>query len=125
MDEKCVIIIQFNIVLEGCSGYFCERAFNNRAGSFSNSSIDQDCRIITMSCGGCCGKAIHRKLLHLLKCLRTKESIEKEAVVVHFSSCIAFDNYHSTPCPHIEYMKTLVVNKLGLKLKMGTKISEM
>lgn len=128
MDVKYIVIVQCHIVTEKCPGFFCEQHFTNRTGAFADYKDQPNIRSVTISCGGCCGRAVHRKLSLLLKTLKTlkkQEGIEKENVVVHLSSCIAFDNFHAPPCPHIEYLKELISGKLGLQLKNGTKISKL
>jgi predicted metal-binding protein len=76
-----------------------------------------------MTCGGCCGRATHRKLINLLRTMRKKEGIGKDRVVVQLSSCIVKDNYHAPPCPHLAYIKTLI-ERVGLEFREGTVISE-
>ncbi len=124
MDIKYIVIVQCHIVTEKCPGFFCEQAFTKRTGSFAEYKDQPNIRCLTLTCGGCCGRAVHRKLSLLLKTLKKREGIEKDDVVVHLSSCIAFDNFHASPCPHIDYLNELIGIKLGLQIKNGTKISE-
>jgi hypothetical protein len=42
---------------------------------------------------------------------------------VQLSSCITKDNYHATPCPHKDYIKTLIT-RLGLDYLENTVINE-
>jgi len=77
---------------------------------------------MSITCGGCCGRAVHRKLSHFVKRAKAKEKIKKENIIIHLSSCISKDNYHGPPCPHIDYLKNLICNKLGLDLEEGTEI---
>lgn len=125
MEVKYIAIVKCHIVTEKCPGYFCENALTKRTGVFAEYKDDKDIRCFTITCGGCCGKAVHRKLYLLLKLLKEREKVEKEDVIVHLSSCITFDNFHSTPCPHIEYLKELIGKKLGLTIKNGTHISKL
>ncbi|MCF8067371.1 MAG: CGGC domain-containing protein [Desulfobacterales bacterium] len=126
MKEKSYIaIVQCDIVKERCSGYRCEKAFFDRTDGFARYSKDMELRSIYMTCGGCCGRGIHRKLDELTRSIKEKEGIEKDQIAVHFSSCITKDNYHAPPCPHLDYLKTLVVDKLGLDLCEETSISNM
>jgi len=52
-----------------------------------------------------------------------KEDVEKERIVVHFSSCIALESYHGPACPHKDYLTTLVRDTLGLELIEGSRIN--
>jgi predicted metal-binding protein len=76
-----------------------------------------------MTCGGCCGRAVHRKLSHLARRLKKEEGIGKERIVVQLSSCITKDNFHATPCPHLDYLKGLIA-KLGLDVREDTSINK-
>jgi predicted metal-binding protein len=122
---KYIVVVQCHIVKERCSGYLCEYAFNERKGGFSKYPKETKIRFLPLTCGGCCGRAVHRKIYNFLKMARKKEKLKKENVVVHFSSCISFESYHGGPCPHKEYLETLVMDKLGLKIEHGTRISEL
>jgi predicted metal-binding protein len=121
MDKKYVVIVQCHIVKERCSGYLCEKVFNNREDRFSGYSGDM--RMLSITCGGCCGLAVHRKLSNLLKLAKKQEGIEKDQIIVHLSSCITNDSYHGPPCPHLAYLKELIT-KLGLEIVCGTRISK-
>ena len=122
-DKEIVIIVQCHIVKEHCSGYFCEYFFTNRLGKFDIYPKEKPLRIVTLTCGGCCGRAIHRKLADYIKRVKKQEKMDKDKIVVHLSSCITFDNYHGPVCPHMDYLKTIIRDKLGLDLVEGTKVS--
>ncbi|MBN2269744.1 MAG: CGGC domain-containing protein [Sedimentisphaerales bacterium] len=122
-DKDYVAIVQCHIVKERCSGYGCERAFFDRTGGFAAYPKDKVYRVLNMTCGGCCGKAIHRKLTNLVRRLKKNEGMGKERIVVQLSSCITKDNYHSPPCPHLDYLKALIA-KLGLDVRDDTFINE-
>jgi len=122
-DKKYIAIVQCHLVKQRCSGYFCEKAFHERSGGFADYAKDQDFRTISLTCGGCCGKVAHRKLNNLIGNLRKREKIQKEQVVVHLSSCITKDNFHGPPCPHLDYLKTLIA-KLNVDLRQDTAISK-
>src|SRR4030042_2827663 len=122
-DKDYVIVVQCDIVKERCSGYFCEKAFNQRTGGCGGYPKDKKYRVIYMMCGGCCGRAVHRKLAHLARNIKKKEAVEKDKIVVQLSSCITKDNHHAPPCPHLNYIKVLVA-KLGLDVCEETEISE-
>ena len=122
-QKEYIVIVQCHIVKERCSGYNCERAFNERTGGFAAYPKDKAYRMLNLTCGGCCGRAVHRKLSLLAQRLSKQESIEKDQIAVQLSSCITKDNFHGPPCPHIEYLKTLVA-KLELDLREDTVISK-
>ncbi len=124
-EIKYVVVVQCHIVKERCSGYFCEKTFSERTGAFDQYPKDTSIRYLSMTCGGCCGRAVHRKLAHLVKRIKKNENIEKDQIQVHLSSCLAFDSYHGGACPHKEYLKTLICEKLGLDCIEGTKISDL
>ena len=122
-SKDYVVVVQCHIVKERCSGYYCEQAFTHRTGGFAQYPADKSYRFLNMTCGGCCGRAVHRKLTNLLKRIRKEEQIEKNRIVVQLSSCIVKDNFHGTPCPHLEYLKGLIA-KIGLDVLEGTQISK-
>lgn len=122
-DKDYVVIIQCDIVKQRCSGYHCERAFNDRSGGFADYPKEKQYRTLYMTCGGCCGRATGRKLTHLLRRLKKCENISKDKVIVQLSSCMTKDNFHAPPCPHLDYIKTLVA-RIGLDLREATRISE-
>ena len=123
-NVKYVVVVQCHIVKQRCSGYLCEYAFFNRTGAFSIYSENSKLRFLPMTCGGCCGRSVHRKLNNLIRKIKKKEGITKDEIVVHFSSCISLDNFHGSPCPHKEYLETLVKDKLGLKVIHGSRINK-
>ncbi len=124
MEEKSyLIVVQCHIVMERCSGYFCEKAFYERTGGFAGYPADRTYRTIYLTCGGCCGRAVHRKLDHLVRLLKKRENVDRSAVVVHLASCITKDNYHGPRCPHFDYLKDLI-GRLGLDIREDTAISQ-
>ncbi len=123
MKEKDYIaVVQCHLVKQRCSGYACENAFHERTSGFSGYSPDKAYRTLYLTCGGCCGRALHRKLDHLIRRIKTKEKIEKDRLVVQLSSCITKDNYHGPPCPHLDYLKELIT-KLGVDICEDTSVS--
>ena len=122
-EKEYIVIVQCHLVMQRCSGYFCEKAFNERLGGFAEYPAEGRYRTLNMTCGGCCGRALHRKLGNLVSKIKAKENVEKEQIVVHLSSCITKDNYHGPPCPHLDYLKNLVA-KLGLELREDTWVSK-
>jgi predicted metal-binding protein len=121
-NKDYIAIVQCHIVKERCSGYFCEKAFHERKGGFAEYSPDKSYRTLYMTCGGCCGLALHRKLDNLVRKVKAKEGVEKDRIVVQLSSCITRDNYHGPPCPHLDYLKQLIA-KLGLDIRENTMVS--
>ena len=121
-EKDYIAIVQCDIVMERCSGYLCEKAFHERIGGFAGYPSDREYRTLYLTCGGCCGLAVHRKLSNLIHKIEAKEGIGKERIVVQLASCITKDNYHGPPCPHVDYMKTLIGN-LGLDVREATSIS--
>jgi predicted metal-binding protein len=121
--KQYVVILQCHIVKERCPGYLCEKAFHERTGGFAEYPKDTSYRVLNMTCGGCCGRAVHRKLTLLLRTLKKKEGLEKGDVVVQLSSCMTKDNFHAPPCPHLNYIKTLI-GRVGIDVRADTVISE-
>jgi len=122
-DKDYIVIVQCDIVTQRCSGYNCEKAFHQRTGGFAAYSKQRAYRTLYLSCGGCCGQALHRKLTDLARRIRKDEGVAKDRIVVQLSSCIAEDNFHGPPCPHLEYLETLIA-RAGLDFCRGTLIDE-
>jgi len=122
-DKEYIVIVQCHIVKERCSGYNCEKAFNERTGGFAAYPKEKMYRMLNLTCGGCCGRATHRKLSNLIRRIDKAEAVAKDRIVVQLSSCITKDNFHSTPCPHLDYLKGLIA-KLGLDVRDDTYIYE-
>ncbi|OOM72021.1 CGGC domain protein [Clostridium puniceum] len=122
MNTKYCVIIQCEIAHKRCSGFACTNAFYNRDEKFNNYS--DNTRYISFTCGGCCGKGVASKLEHFSKHLKSKTDISKEEVSVHLSSCMSTDNYHYDRCPHIEYLKNIIVKKGFKNLVEGTYVSK-
>jgi predicted metal-binding protein len=122
-EKDYIVVVQCHIVKERCSGYNCERAFKERTGGFAVYPKDKTYRMLNMTCGGCCGRAVHRKLSNLIRRINKAEGITKDRIVVQLSSCITKDNFHAPPCPHLDYLKTLIA-KLSLDVCEDTYIDE-
>ncbi|MBN1127031.1 MAG: CGGC domain-containing protein [Sedimentisphaerales bacterium] len=120
--KEYVVVIQCDIVKQRCPGYLCEKAFHERSGGFSEYPKEKACRVIYMTCSGCCGRAVHRKLTLLKRSLKKKENIDKDKIVVQLSSCMTKDNYHAPPCPHLDYIKTLI-ERVGIDCLEDTEIN--
>jgi predicted metal-binding protein len=119
---KLIAIIQCSIVHERCSGYYCDRAYVMRTGGFENLDLSDDVRKLSFTCGGCCGRAVHRRLSHLKRKARQTDNIEAHEILVKLSSCMTRDNYHGPPCPHLDYIKELI-QKTGISFSCDTAIS--
>ena len=122
-EKDYVVIVQCHIVKERCPGYFCEKAFHERTGGFADYPKDRAYRTLYMTCGGCCGLAVQRKLTSLARQLKKREGIGKDRIVVQLSSCMTKDNFHGPPCPHLDYVRTLIA-RVGLDVREDTSISE-
>jgi predicted metal-binding protein len=123
VDKTYIVIVQCHIVKEHCPGYLCEKAFHERSGGFSVYPKERVYRTLTLTCGGCCGRALHRKLTKLSSTIKQKEGMNKDRIVVQLSSCMTKDNFHALPCPHLDYLKALIA-KIGLDVREDTVISE-
>lgn len=123
LQKDYVVIVQCDIVKQRCPGYLCEKNFTNRTGGFADYPADKPIRVMMMTCGGCCGRALHRKLSLLKKRLAAQEQISPEQIAVQFASCITLDNYHAPPCPHKDYLKQLV-DRLDLQWAEHTVLDE-
>lgn len=121
-QKQYIVLVQCHIVKERCPGYLCEKAFHERTGGFSAYPKDKAYRMLSMTCGGCCGRAVHRKLTQFLRTIAKKEGITKEQIVVQLSSCITNDNYHAPPCPHLDYIRTLIA-RIGLDVLDASVVS--
>ena len=119
--KEYVVVLQCDIVKQRCPGYLCERAFHERTGGFAAYPKDKAFRVINMTCSGCCGRAVHRKLSLLTRKIKKKEGIDKDRIIVQLSSCMTKDNYHAPPCPHLDYIKTLI-GKVGIDVLEDTEI---
>ncbi len=121
-DKKYIVVVQCHIVKERCSGYNCESAFNERTGGFAAYPSDRSYRTLNLTCGGCCGRAVQRKLSNLVRRIKKNEGIGKDKIVVQLASCLTKDNFHSTPCPHLDYLRGLIA-KLGLDVREDTYVN--
>ncbi len=124
LNKQYVVVVQCDIVKQRCPGYFCEKAYHERTGGFKLYPSDKAYRVLYMTCGGCCGRAVHRKLTLLKRRLKKKENIDKDKIIVQLSSCITKDNYHAPPCPHLDYIKTLI-DRIGIDMLEDTEINDL
>lgn len=119
-NKKFVVIIQCDLVHKKCSGFACTNSFYNREDMFKK--YGESTRYISFTCGGCCGKLVSGKLSHFSKKILKKTDYKKEDVIVHLASCMTSDNYHSDRCPHIDYIKNIII-KRNYDFLEGTYIS--
>lgn len=122
-DKDYLAVVQCHLVMQRCSGYYCELALHERTGGFAKFPADKPRRVVYLTCGGCCGRALGRKLSHLAQQLGKREGVGRERIGVWLASCITRDNYHGPICPHLDYMKTLIA-RLGLDVFEDTTISK-
>ena len=122
MDKDYVVVVQCEIVKQRCSGYFCEKAFHERADGFAAYAKDKPYRVVYITCGGCCGKAVQRKLTHLARMLKKNEGMDRDRIVVQLSSCITRDNFHSPRCLFTDYMKELIA-RAGFECREDTHLN--
>lgn len=103
-----------------CIGYACMKSFYNREGKFSD--YGDDTNYMTITCGGCCGASLSGKIEDLNRKLRRWGDDSKD-VVFHLASCIVSDNYHRPPCPHKDYIRSIIERK-GYPVVAGSYISK-
>jgi len=120
-DVDYIAVVQCHLVKQRCSGFYCEKAFHERSGGFAEYPKDRPIRILYMTCGGCCGKAVQRKLANLIQ-KSTANGVDKGRIVVQLSSCMTKDNHHSPRCPHVEFIQQ-IIERLGLRWREDTRIS--
>jgi len=120
---KLIAIVQCHLVHQRCPGYFCDRAFVYRTGGFEGLDLAEDVRKLSFTCGGCCGRALHRKLSLLKRKALQTDNIGAEEILVKLASCISRDNYHGPACPNMEYLKELIL-KTGISFSCDTHISK-
>ena len=107
MGIKYVLIIQCDIARQRCSGFACTDSFYNRAGFFKDCGYAHGVRYIALTCGGCCGASLASKLEHFSKKLIKATGIKKH-----------------DRCPHLDYIKALVLKKGFKNIVEGTFQSE-
>lgn len=121
-QKDYVVVVQCDIVMERCSGYYCEKALHERAGGFAGYPADKRYRYVMLTCGGCCGRALQRKLSNLCQQIEKRENVTRDRIIVQLASCITKDNHHGPPCPHLDYLRTLIA-RLKLDMRSDTAIS--
>ncbi len=111
MSIKFVLIIQCDTSRLRCSGFACMKSFYDREGFFAECGYGPDVRYMALTCGGCCGTSLASKLEHFSNKLARQTAIKKDEVAVHLASCMVTDNYHHDRCPHLGYIRALVLKK--------------
>ncbi len=124
-DIKLVIVIQCEVAKKRCSSIHCMQSFFNREHSFENYPSDKNMKFLTFNCGGCNGKSVNTFLNHVTKNLNRDKGIEKDNVVIHLASCIAFDNHHSDKCMFIDYIKSQIIKAEYKNIVEGSYLSKM
>ena len=116
---KLIGIIQCDFAKERCSGFACVNSFTNRMDAFTKYPKDSSIMVVPFNCGGCPGRRISRTVSNLVKRAKKKAEIEKDEIVIHLASCMVTDNGHYPPCPHLDYIGTILKRK-GMKVKKGS-----
>lgn len=120
-EKTYVVVVQCEqAVGAACSGFMCEHAFSRRADAFAG--YPAGVRYNAMSCGGCPGRPVLRKLMNLKRNLMKREETKAERAVAHLSTCIVRASHHGPPCPHLEYIKAQVA-RAGFDLVEGSRFS--
>ncbi len=108
-EKDYVVVIQCDRAMnQVCAGFQCEWAFSARRDAFARypaNTPEKSVRYLSMSCGGCPGRAVTRKLVNVAKGLKKREGRGSESVAVHLASCVTRSNHHGPRCPHIDAIK--------------------
>jgi predicted metal-binding protein len=108
-ETSYVVVIQCDRAMnQTCAGYQCEWAFSTRKDAFARYPAGEGIRYLSMSCGGCPGRAVTRKLTNVKKGLKKREQRGIDSVAVHLASCITRSSHHGPRCPHIDAIKQQV-----------------
>ncbi len=92
-----------------CAGGKCFRALQNREGAFDIYGKDESVELVGYtSCGGCPGGNIE---------YAPEEMKKNGAGVVHLATGFVVGY---PPCPYIDHFKSLIVEKHGMKIVIGT-----
>lgn len=108
--KEYLIVVQCEqTVGQVCPGFICEHNFTIRGGGFSRYPADQKLRYNSISCGGCPGRPVMRKLQSFKTKFKAKEQGTPDKVIVHLASCITRNNHHGPECPHKDYIKSQIL----------------
>jgi len=119
-EVKCVAVVQCAVAQERCSGAHCALSFHRREHFFAD--YGPDVLYLSISCGGCPGRRVSRLASHLKRLLAREAKIEPHQIAVHLSACVVNENAHYPPCPHLDYIKTILARK-GLNVVEGSYVS--
>jgi len=107
MSTKISIIICDRY--KSCTGGKCFKSLKNREGAFDIYSKEEDVELVGYtSCGGCPGGNIE---------YAPEEMKNNGAEVVHLATGFVVGY---PPCPYIEQFKSVIKEKYGLKVVVGT-----
>lgn len=107
MSTKISIIICDRY--KSCAGGKCFKSLKNREGAFDIYSKEEDVEIVGYtSCGGCPGGNIE---------YAPEEMKNNGAEVIHLATGFVVGY---PPCPYIEQFKSVIKEKYGLKVVVGT-----
>ena len=92
-----------------CAGGKCFKALKNHEGAFSNYYKEEEIELVGYtSCGGCPGGNVE---------YAPEEMKNNGAEVIHFATGVVVGY---PPCPYLNYFKSLIIEKYGLKVIVGT-----
>jgi len=117
---RCVAVVQCHVTHERCTGVSCATSFAKREHQFAGYGSEVE-YYVPFTCGGCPGRRVSRLMSQLIRKLK-KQGVGKDEIAVHLSTCIVFDSGHYPKCPHIDYMKKILMRK-GLKVVEGSYVS--
>lgn len=124
-EKDYVVVVQCEQATHHvCAGFQCEWAFSSRLDAFARYPADRKVRYLPISCGGCPGRAVTRKLMNLKTGLKKREQRGMESVAVHLSSCITRASHHGPKCPHEDAIK-IQVERAGLSWIEDSRISQL
>ena len=88
-----IVVVRCHIVAEHCSGYRCEKSFHQRTGGFADYPREKTYRTLYLTCGGCCGQAVQRKVTELARHVCSELD---SAVFIFSTPCLMNDNFFLT-----------------------------
>ena len=120
-EKNYVIVVQCDRAThETCPGFLCEWAFHERKDAFAGYPADM--RYNAISCGGCPGRSVLRKLMNVKHNLKKRQNATHDGVIVHLSTCVTRSNHHGPRCPHIDYIKGQI-SRAGFDFVEDSRIS--
>ena len=124
MSAKMVMIIQCDISRKRCSGFYCMNDFYNKENHFANRGYSDSVRYIALTCGGCPGKNLAAQLEQFSMRMKKYTDLKKSEIYVHLASCMTTDNHHSDRCPHLDFIKNILLKHGYDNIIEGTYISK-